>query len=291
MHAVSHSEQHHTAAAEGNEAHAGAVFVVHDRIETYTPHDETSHTEHGLTYLVDGWFQMEHGGAIEAGPGTFTIIPAGAPHRPLGGENMDYWMLAFCPTCLGLDEGQPLMSPFRRVRHGALPVLTVAKSRRSWVIRLYRELRDEQTRGAAESPELLRSLAALLLGEVRRAMPGEREPAAKGSLVSDALEMIQRRCLESISLEDVAAAVHRTPAHVASVVKKQTGYAVGDWIRAGRVAEAASRLAHTDDTLQEIAEHVGWRDKTHFIRQFRRVYGVTPAAWRRSQRAHHQSAG
>jgi AraC-like DNA-binding protein len=30
-----------------------------------------------------------------------------------------------------------------------------------------------------------------------------------------------------------------------------------------------------------IAERVGYADVTHFIRLFRRVHGVTPAAWRR----------
>lgn len=262
----------------------GPVFVFHDRVERFEPHAETSHTEHGLTYMVEGWHEMEHGGPIEAGAGTFTIVPAGIPHRALGGRDMDYWLLSFCPACLGLDESHVLMSPFRRVRRGALPVLSVAKGRRRRVIRLFRELAEEQGRAVPETPELLRSLVTLLLGEVRRAMPGPDLEAGGGTLVSEALELIQRRCLEPISLRDVAAAVHRSPAHLASVVKRETGYSVGEWISAGRVAEAAARLVHTDEGLDTIAEHVGWRDKTHFIRQFRKAYGVTPAAWRRARR-------
>ena len=180
------------------------------------------------------------------------------------------------------------MSPFRRVRHGALPVVDVAKGRRRRVVRLYKDLAEEQERAAPESPELLRSLVTLVLGELCRAMPGERPSAGQGTLVADALGEIQRRCFEPISLRDVAKAVHRSPAHVASVVKRETGYSVGEWISSARVAEAASRLAHTDDSLDAIAEHVGWRDKTHFIRQFKKAYGVTPAAWRRSHRAEHR---
>ena len=45
---------------------------------------------------------------------------------------------------------------------------------------------------------------------------------------------------------------------------------MGEWILTGRVAEAARRLAHTEDSLDEITHHVGWQDKTHFIRQFRK---------------------
>ena len=200
---------------------------------------------------------------------------------------MDYWLVGFCASCLKLDESQLLMSPFRRVRMGALPVISIAKSRRRRLVRWFRELQQECERDARESPELVRSLLLLLLGEVCRATPADEVSAPQGSLVSGALEFIQRHCLTAISLRDVAAAIHRSPAHVTSTVKKHTGYSVGEWINSGRVAEAASRLVHTDDSLADIAGHVGWQDKSHFIRQFRKAYGVTPAAWRRERRWNH----
>jgi AraC-like DNA-binding protein len=37
--------------------------------------------------------------------------------------------------------------------------------------------------------------------------------------------------------------------------------------------------------VEVIAERVGYADATHFIRLFRRMYGVTPAAWRSERRA------
>lgn len=271
-------------------AGAGGVFVMHERTPHLHAHTETSHTDYGLTLLVNGWFRMEHGTPVTAQAGTLTIVPAGVPHRPLDGRDMEYWLLGFCATCVGLDESQVLMSPFRRVRHGTMPVVPLDEGRRARVLRLYRDLYDELDRGAPESPELAGCLLRLVLGELRRAMPGVEVEAAGGSLVADALEFIQRRCLGPLSLDDVAAFVHRTPAHVATTVKKSTGYSVGEWIRAGRIAEAAARLAHTDDSLDAIADHVGWQDKTHFIRQFRKARGVTPAAWRREYRAHHAVA-
>ena len=123
---------------------------------------------------------------------------------------------------------------------------------------------------------------------MRRGVGGADDRAAPGTLASDALEVIQRRALEPISLKDVAAALCRTPAHVADVVKAQTGHTVGQWLTEARVAEAAARLVHTDDTLLDIAEQVGWKDKTHFIRTFRKAYGITPAAYRRANRRHHE---
>lgn len=268
-------------------ASSGGVFVMHTKTPALHAHPETSHTDHGLTFLIDGWFRMEHGTPITVEAGNLTLVPAGVPHRVLEGRDMDYWLVGFCASCVALDESQLLMSPFRRVRHGALPVVPIAKARQRRLLQHIGDLREECRRGAPESSELIRCLLLLVLGEVRRAMPGITAESHAGTLVSDALEFIQRECLSAISLRDVAASVHRTPAYVATTVKGATGYSVGEWISAGRVAEAASRLVHTDDSLDDIANHVGWQDKTHFIRQFRKAYGVTPAAWRRNQREYH----
>lgn len=277
--------------AQTNSDHAGPVFVIHESLDRLEPHPETSHTEHGLTYLAEGRLEMVQGDPITIGPGTVTIVPAGVPHTPVGGREIEYWLASFCATCLRLDESQPLMSPFRRVRAGALPVIQIPESRRWRVVDLFSELESQSERGSPESAELSRSLLLLLLAEVRDAMPGSGELPPRSPLVSEALEFVQANCLEPISPRDVAAAIHLTPAHVTSTLKKETGYSLGEWITAGRMAEAASRLAHTDSPVDEIAGRVGLGDTTHFIRQFRRAYGSTPAAWRRDHRDNHVASG
>ncbi len=264
------------------------VFVLHERAARMQPHGEVTHTEHGLTFLVDGWIRIEHGTELRIPPGSVCIMPAGVPHRQLAGEGVEYWLGGFCATCLALDESQLLMSPFQAVRHGALPIVEIPEERRPFLVGLFGALREESERGLPESPELSRSLLLLILGEVRRAMAAPEQAHVGDSLVAQALAFIQQHALTPISLRDVAAAVFRTPAHVATSVKAATGYSVGEWINSGRTAEAAKRLVHTDESLEEIANHVGWRDKTHFIRQFRSAYGVTPAAWRKQQRDVHR---
>ena len=96
---------------------------------------------------------------------------------------------------------------------------------------------------------------------------------------------LERRCLDPISLQDVADAVHRSPAHVTTLVRRATRRPVQAWIIAGRLAEATRRLRHTDEIVDVIAERVGYADATHFIRLFRREHGITPAAWRSRQRS------
>lgn len=269
---------------------AGPLAVHHHLVDRLRLHPRFAHTDDVLTYVAAGSLRMEQGGSLEAGAGALLILPCGTPHEPLEGRGLELWSVRFCRSCFGLDEAQPLMGPFRRVRHGALPVVSIPRPRRRRVVQLFRDLDQEQAAALPESPELLRSTLQLLLAEVHRAMPGAARPGAstRPGFVPEVLAFIQRRALEPISLRDVAAAVGRAPAHVAATVKRHTGHTVGAWIGSVRLAEATSRLVHTDASVAEIAERVGWQDQTHFIRRFRRAFGVTPAAWRRDQRNGHR---
>lgn len=269
-------------------AASASITVGQEFVERVLPHEARTHAEHCLTYLKRGWIELDHGEVVRAGAGTLVVVPAGVPHRSLGGEGVEYWRLGFCASCIGLDEGQRLMTAFRLARRGHLPVFPIPRGRRSRLLRLLRDLVEECGSETLESPELRRALVVLVLGELQRAVPLTDSGAAEGSVVANALEFIQQNCLRSISLSDVAAAAHRTPTHVASAVKNATSRSVGEWIAAGRLTQAASRLAHTDDSVEKVGRDVGWSDQSHFIRRFRRAFGKTPAAWRREQRQNHE---
>jgi len=132
--------------------------------------------------------------------------------------------------------------------------------------------------------EVLRSFLMLILQELANAtQPAEFAPTTNAK-VAAALSYVQDYFLKPISLRDVANAVHVNPAHLASLVKQNTGYTVGQWINRNRLTEACSRLLHTNKQIAEIGEDVGWGDVTHFIRQFKKTYGMTPAAWRKEKR-------
>ncbi|MEZ4380399.1 MAG: AraC family transcriptional regulator [Nannocystaceae bacterium] len=269
--------------------HAGSPLAVsHHHLAELPWHAPRSHTDHVLTYVAAGTLEMDLGEAVRAAPGCVLLLPAGTPHEPRRGEGLELWGLRFCASCFALDEDQPLMAPFHRVRRGALPMVAIPRGHRRRVVELLRDMEAELRAALPESRELVRCMLLLLLAEVRRAMPAAPLPPRPASFVPDALAFIQREALRGVSLRDVAAAVGRAPAHVAATVKRHTGHTVGAWITSIRLAEAASRLLHTDDAVAEIARAVGWRDETHFIRIFRKTYQATPAAWRREHRDAHR---
>ena len=56
-----------------------------------------------------------------------------------------------------------------------------------------------------------------------------------------------------------------------------------EYLTQWRMMLAASLLCRSNAPLAQIAEDVGYRTDTAFIRAFRREYGLPPAAWRRQQ--------
>lgn len=238
-----------------------------------------------LAFCTGGTVDVEQQGAWSMTAGDALLIPAGTPHRLVDQSASERWMLSAWPSHLVAEGAAELLAPFDRVRAGAAAVVGIPPPRRAFLASLFEELEGEVARRGAGTSAAQRSLMTLILTEIARASVAAPEDARgagalEGSVVADALRFIERRCLEPISLRDVAVAVRRSPAHVTTLVRRATGRPVQAWIIAGRLAEARRRLRQTDERVDIIAERVGYADATHFIRLFRRAHGLTPAAWR-----------
>lgn len=262
-----------------------AISIGHEFIEKLTGEEHGSQTEYILTFINKGTLTMQHRGLVELGANMFTLIPAGMPHSLIEGEDLDLWWLSFCPNCLDLNENSPLMRPFRQVRLGALPVLKLDEKRLACLNLLFNELQQALANTCTEYVEVYRSLLILILHEISKAITLDKYLTASSGKVIAALDFIQAHYLEAISLKDVAKAVHTSPSHLATLVKKETGYSIGQWIVRNRLTQACSKLLHTKTPISLIVEELGWNDTTHFIRQFKKAYGDTPAAWRKKQKS------
>ena len=63
--------------------------------------------------------------------------------------------------------------------------------------------------------------------------------------------------------------------------RKAAGMAPLDYVHAIRLEQAKTLLETSEETLDELAERVGYEDATFFSRLFRRQVGLTPAQYRR----------
>lgn len=240
-----------------------------------------------LGFVTGGSAVMQQRQRYDLRAGDVFLIPAGERHGWVAARTPEAWGISFHTVSDVTSELEPLLDPFERVASGASTVIHIPANRQEHLASLCSELHRETTHAQSTHTQVAqKSLLALILTEVARASGIASRASLHPTLVRDALRFIQRNCLLPISLRNVAAAVGKSPSHLATTVKTATGKTVVEWIIAGRLAEARTRLLHTDEMIDVIAERVGYADPTHFIRLFRRVHGATPAAWRARQRAH-----
>lgn len=98
-------------------------------------------------------------------------------------------------------------------------------------------------------------------------------------------EYIENNYNRPISLKDVAKSVGYSPAYLTNTIHRYTGYSVNHWILKRRMDEAHKLLRETNLSVEKIADLVGYRSKSHFFRQFQKLYSVSPQIWRKCERS------
>lgn len=120
-------------------------------------------------------------------------------------------------------------------------------------------------------------MLALLNRHARLPLPAK--PGVEHRAVSRAKEVLQARLAEPPSLEELAAAVNLSPFHFARVFQRATGMPPHTWLMQQRIAHARALLQQGCLPLQ-VATQLGFADQSHLNRQFKKVYGVGPGAYR-----------
>ncbi len=86
---------------------------------------------------------------------------------------------------------------------------------------------------------------------------------------------------QPISLEDIAREAHLSPSAFCRFFKKRTRKSFVEYLNEFRVGMACKMLVESNGPVSQICYQVGFNNLANFNRQFRRVMGMTPTAYRR----------
>lgn len=96
--------------------------------------------------------------------------------------------------------------------------------------------------------------------------------------------IIYNEYAENITLDRVASEMFISRRQLCRIVKKQYGTTFHRAVLERRVLVAAKKLAESDEPVSAIAETVGFADAEALGRHFARLYGVSPAEYRKKAR-------
>lgn len=142
--------------------------------------------------------------------------------------------------------------------------------------------------GPQYAAPILRHLSsALLLFAARRyrlahAAPAQgRKTQSRQKLADAAMELIQQRYTEELTLSSLADALFTSPSYLCRIFKEVSGTTVSTYLNQVRIANVKRLLRDTDELIVDIASACGYNYIPYFNQLFKRMVGVTPTEYRR----------
>jgi transcriptional regulator GlxA family with amidase domain len=93
---------------------------------------------------------------------------------------------------------------------------------------------------------------------------------------------MQHHLAEPLAITHLAALINLSPSHFRQLFRTQIGLGPAQYLQRLRLRRARLLLERTVLTVKEVMTRVGYKDPSHFSRDFRRFHGVAPTTLRKS---------
>lgn len=244
--------------------------------------------------LITGEMTISYGEKVIEmnGPVLFFVnpkLPHGVLHRSK--ERKGFACLFTQSFFVGRERTELLKnSPLVRI-HDA-PHIALNKEQAEFMTGIFKKIVSLYAGDYRQKAEMIRSCIELILREAIRIQPPQDVPDFKNGASRIAhlfFDLLERqfpleRTGESLSLRTAHDFATRLSLHVNYLnraVKEITGRPTSAHIAERIIAEAKALLLHTDCSIAEIADLLGFEYTTYFNNYFKRVTGATPTSFRK----------
>ena len=148
-----------------------------------------------------------------------------------------------------------------------------------------RLLRDHLKSGAVERLFAQGLSLAIVSRGLQRAARAFRQVPATGAdkRIARTIDYIEAHLGDALCVESLSAVALMSPSYFARCFKAVTGQPVWGYVMRRRLEWAKQRLVTTDEPISSLALTCGFAHQGHLTAAFRRAFGVTPGAYRRSE--------
>ena len=112
--------------------------------------------------------------------------------------------------------------------------------------------------------------------------PGKKPKPAMAKQLQQVRSTVFSNLGDSWTVEKMAGLCYLSPSRFHTVYRNLFGISPTEDLIRARLESAKHRLTATQDTIQEIADSLGYKNVTHFCRQFKAFTEVTPSQYRAS---------
>jgi AraC family transcriptional regulator len=231
-------------------------------------------------HMGNGWRHSS------AAPGSLLVLPADVESlwRVKGQRNL--LLLTLPSTTLESVLGGALPENVARTFHSLTQSPWEDAFIAQTMVRLWGAMLEHDPTDQLLADGALVALATHLLQRAGAAEKPGRRVAMPAWRLQRVTEFVDAHLHEELGIAALADAAGLSVRHFTRAFSQQVGETPHRWLMNRRIEKAKQRLAHSDDTLEQVARACGFSAQSHFTRVFRLITGEPPKRW---QQSHKQS--
>ena len=258
----------------------------------YTPIFKHKHSFFEMLYVYSGNIEQNiMGNQISLNEGDICIIPPGVEHS-LGifndcvVINVLIRSTTFNDTFLEVLSDENILSSFftkilyTKNYNNYIIFRTHNSSQiRTFMSNIIIESIDSEQYSNKILDNFLMILFAHLLRDKKNSVELPKELQKSTSHLTSILTYIQRN-YKTVTLDDLSKEFHFSVPYLSKLIKANTGHTFKEMIQTIKLNKAIELLTSSDLKILNISDTIGYEDPNHFIRTFKKIYGISPNQYR-----------
>jgi AraC-like DNA-binding protein len=261
------------------------------------PHDltevEHSHDFCELVIVTHGRaMHMLEGNAFPVTAGDVFLLQGRQSHYFYDRKNLDLINIMYDPEKIALPENELrrmpgycamfMLEPTYRRHHNFASRLHLKRVPLGHAEQIAGALENESTEKAPGYEVALQAKLLELIVYLSRAYSGSDTTEAHALLrVGNVIGALENDFSKEWKLDDLLKIAHMSRSNLMRVFRKATGQPPIEYLVRLRIQRSMEILYNTDLSVTEIAMKIGFNDSNYFTRQFRKVNGLSPTAYRK----------
>lgn len=107
--------------------------------------------------------------------------------------------------------------------------------------------------------------------------------------IQSVIRLLTADLRRDISLQEIAQSLNLSESRLRHLFKSQTGLSPMQYLKEQRMQKARQLLETTFLNVKEVMINVGAKDTSHFIRDFKKAFGLSPSQYRAQHLSHTQN--
>lgn len=194
-------------------------------------------------------------------------------------------IIFFSEDFFSLRYNNNILNQFAFLKREAKAVISLSESQKSRLSLFLELVQEEYLMQKNETQKVLRSYLNILLFELERICSPigiVKNRNCKHDKIQQFEELIDKNYQSKKMPSSYAALMHVSANYLNKLCKEETGQTAGDLIRRRVAIEAQRLIHHTNFSINEIADKLGYENASYFVTFFKKQTHKTPEQFRKT---------